>query len=62
MNDPNSTENVEAFLFELNELMERHKARIEAVGYGEFQIHANGHSSPVVESYDHPNRLVLDSM
>lgn len=26
MSDPNNTDNVEAFLFELNELLERHKA------------------------------------
>lgn len=56
----NNTDKVEAFLFELNELMERHNATIMAVAFGEFQVTANGESSAVIESYDRPGRLELD--
>lgn len=66
MSDPNNTANVEAFLFELNELMERHKAMITPNG-ALLLVSANGHHADVDRSWKElngrvvaiPSRLVL---
>lgn len=65
MSDSNNTDNVEAFLFELNELLERHKATIAAVHSNSLWVTANGHASYVVEAWSpekqkcNPHKLVV---
>lgn len=67
MSDPNNTDNVEAFLFELNDLLERHKASIQPAGGVSLRVTANGHSSLVLEDWNpetrryNPRKLVIDT-
>lgn len=48
------TDNVEAFLFELNELMERHKAMIVPNG-SLLMVTANGHHASVGQEWKEVN-------
>ncbi len=59
MNTRQNPDNVEAFLFDLNELARRHKATIRAMGYGELHVEANGHKAFVTLNSE-KNSLQID--
>lgn len=60
-----NTDNVEAFLFELNELLRNHKATIETHGPGLVRVIANGQTAVVGQVWDNnthdvvPHRLAI---
>lgn len=57
-------ENVGAFLFRLNELLQEHNLTLSAIGYGMLTVHSPTVPRPtiVVRDYNHPNRLTVDPL